>query len=242
MWPWALAALLLAAWAPSRGTAGEGDAVLNALFDDADWKRLPRADRVGVAVFRKQLAGYEQAAFRGVKVLDVDADALCDAIFDVGSYVGLSEKIPLKASEVIAKTANSVDFWQFLDVPGWSLARDRFWFARLEVERDVGGVAGHHRQTWRIIDASKYPDHLARARALNPDAILAPLNYGGWEIRPLADGRVELTFMVLHDPGGRLPKSAERLSSSRTLPENLLQFEAEAKRRRADEADVAARP
>jgi hypothetical protein len=216
---------------PTPVLAGDGDGILKALFDDDGWTRLKRRDRGGVAVYRKDLPGHDQAAYRGVKVMDVDPDVLCDAIFDVGNYKGLSDKIPLKASEVIAKTRTTVDFWQFLDVPSWSMAKDRFWFARLTVQRDVGGQEGRHRQSWRIIDAEQHPEHLAKARAINANAILAPLNYGGWDIRPLPDGRVELTFVVLSDPGGRLPKSAERLSTARTLPENLLQFEAEAKRR-----------
>jgi hypothetical protein len=185
----------------------------------------------GVDVYKKDLAGIDIPAFKGVKVVDVDGEKLFDAIVDFAHQAGLSVDIPLTRSVVLKTSGNTVDFWQYLDVPGWTLANDRFWFVRAVISRDIGGVKGHHKQTWQEIDASLYPDALKEAQAIDADAVLTPLNYGSWEVVPLGGGKTQLIYRVISDPGGRLPKSAQALATGRTLPDNLLQFEEAARKR-----------
>lgn len=223
----ALIALLL----PSVAAANE--AILAALKEDAGWTLHAAKAKNDVDVYKKSIPGQDIPAFKGVKVMEVDPDHLFDAIIDFRHHVGLSKDIPLTRSVVIKESGNTIDFWQYLNVPGWTLANDRFWFAKARISRNVGGEAGHHIQTWEIIDAEQYPDHLAKAKAIDEDSVMTPLNYGLWEVKPVGDGKVELIYRVISDPGGSLPKSAQSLATSRTLPDNLLQFEAEAKRRMA---------
>jgi len=222
--------VLLLALLSSTAYAADGAAILKSLNDDAGWTVVAK-DANGVDVYKKDVPGAPVPGFKGIKIVDADPDLLFDAILDVRSHVGLSDDIPLKKSVVISKSGNTIDFWQYLDVPGWTLANDRYWFARMTFNRDVGGVDGHHVQTWSLIDATQHPSHLATATAIDEDAVLTPFNYGGWEVEPMPGGKVKLTFRTLSDPGGSLPKSAQNLATQKTLPDNLLQFEAEAKRR-----------
>jgi hypothetical protein len=215
----------------SPAAAAEGDAILKSLADESGWTLVKANAKGGVDVYKKDIPGAPVPAFKGIKVVDADPDLLFDAILDVPAHVGLSDDIPLKRSEVLARTGNTIDFWQYLDVPGWTMANDRYWFARMEFSRDVGGQDGHHVQTWRIIDAGQYPKALATAQGIDDDAVMTPFNYGGWEVEALGGGKVRMTFRTMSDPGGKLPKSAQNLATQKTLPDNLLQFEAEAKRR-----------
>ncbi len=205
--------------------------VWSMLDEDAGWEVHKLDAKEGVDVYKKDLPGIDIPAFKGVKVMDVDATKLFDAIVDFPRQVGLSEDIPLTHSVVLKTTGNTIDFWQYLDVPGWTLANDRYWFARATLQRDIGGVKGHHKQTWQQIDPSAYPDAWRAAKAVDEDAVMTPLNYGSWEVIPTADGRTQLIYRVISDPGGRLPKSAQALATGKTLPDNLLQFEAAAKKR-----------
>ena len=224
-----LLALTLAA-APAAADPGVA-AVQKMLDDDSGWSVHKLDAKGGVDVYKKDLAGVEIAAFKGEKIVDVDATRLFDTIIDFDHQVGLSDDIPLLHSAVLAETANTIDFWQYLDVPSWTLANDRYWFARATISRDIGGVKGHHKEAWRGIDPTAYPDALAKAQAVDEDAVLTPLNCGSWEVVPLGDGRTKLIYRVVSDPGGRLPKSAQALATGKTLPDNLLQFEAAVKRR-----------
>ncbi len=220
-------ALVASAAAADPGSA----AVWRMLEEDAGWAVHNLDAKGGVDVYKKSLAGVEISAFRGEKIVDVDSTALFEVIIDFASQVGLSDDIPLTHSVVLKQTPTTIDFWQYLDVPGWTLANDRYWFARAHIERDVGGVKGHHIQRWQRIDENLYPDALAKARAVDEDAVMTPLNYGSWEVIPQGAGKTKLIYRVVSDPGGRLPKAAQAMATGKTLPDNLLQFEAAAKKR-----------
>ncbi len=222
-----LAPLLLL---PTLALAQPSPASLQKQLDsDAGWEVLKLDAKDGVDVYKKKIEGVEILAFKGEKVMDVDGGALFDAIVAFDTHVGLSDDIPLTHSVVLGREGNTVDFYQYLDVPGWTLANDRFWFARATIKRDWGG-AGHHRQSWERIEAELYPAQLAAALKVDEDAVLTPMNVGSWEVVPLADGRCKLIYRVLSDPGGKLPKSVQALATGRTLPDNLLQFEAAARK------------
>ena len=222
-------ALLLAA-APAA--ADPGAAAVFAMLDDPSGWTVHKLDaKGGVDIYKKQLDGVEIAAFKGEKIVDVDPTRLFDTIIDFDHQVGLSDDIPLLHSAVLGTTANTIDFWQYLDVPSWTLANDRYWFSRATISRDIGGVSGHHKETWQRIDESAYPAALARAKATDEDAVMTPLNYGSWEVIPQGGGRTKLIYIVVSDPGGRLPKAAQAMATGKTLPDNLLQFEAAAKGR-----------
>lgn len=206
-------------------------AVQKSLDSDAGWEVHKLDAKGGVDVYKKTIPGVDIPAFKGIKVMDVDGDKLFAAIIDFPNQVGLSKDIPLTHSVILKNSGSVIDFWQYLDVPGWTLANDRFWFARAHITRNIGGTAGHHKQTWQHIDAGAWPDALAKAKSIDDDAVMTPLNYGSWEVIPQADGRVQVIYRVVSDPGGVLPKAAQAIATGKTLPDNLLQFEAAAKGR-----------
>jgi hypothetical protein len=207
-------------------------AVQKMLDDDGGWAVHKLDAKEGVDIYKKTLNGVEIPAFKGEKLVSVDPSVLFDRIIDFPSQVGLSDDIPLSHSVVLKTSGNTIDFWQYLKVPGWTLANDRYWFAKATISRDIGGVKGHHKQTWQHIDPSAYPADLAKAKAVDEDAVMTPLNYGSWEVIPQGNGTTKLIYRVVSDPGGRLPKAAQAIATGKTLPDNLLQFEAAAKAHR----------
>ncbi len=206
-------------------------ALLRTLEEDVGWVVHKKGAKGGVDVYKKSIQGQSIPAFKGEKVVEVDSTKLFEAIIDIDHHVGLSKDIPLVESHILKKEGNTLDFWQYLDTPGWTLANDRYWFARATILRDLGGVAGRHRQTWERLDETKYPDAVKQALARDDDAVLTPMNVGYWEVEPLGGGKTKLVYKVLSDPGGRLPDSAATLATGTTLPDNLLQFEAAGKKR-----------
>jgi hypothetical protein len=209
-------------------------AALKLLLDESGWEVHKLKAKGDVDVYKKAVPGQDGLmCFKGVKVVDVDSTTYFDAVIDIAHHVGLSKDIPLVESHVLKRSGNDIDFWQYLDVPGWTLANDRFWFAKARIMRDLGGVKGRHRQTWEKIDPNGYADAYAQAKAKDEDAVLTPINYGSWDVTPLEGGKTKVEYRVLSDPGGRLPTSAQNLATGTTLPDNILQFEAEAKRRAA---------
>lgn len=211
--------------------APSATAVQASLDSNSDWEVVKLDARGGVDVFKKDIGGSDMPGFKGVKLVDVGSDFLFAAINDFNAHTGLSKDIPLVKSRVLKQSGNTLHVFAYLDVPGWTLANDRYWFVEATIAHNLGGEAGHHKQTWKKLDASLYPSVVAEARAMSSKAVLVEVNFGSWEVIPKSGGKTELIYRVLSAPGGRIPSGAQALVTGQTLPENLLQFEAEAKRR-----------
>lgn len=230
--PRSLALLLLAAVlaAPLTAQALTAAEIQAALDSDSGWKLYKEDAKGGVDVYKKEIAGLEVPGFKGEKIMDVSGDMLFEVIIDIAHQAGMSEDIPLKESHIISRTATTIDFWQYLDVPGWTLANDRYWFCHGVIMKDHGGP-GHHKWIWNKLDGSRFPKQREAAMAIDDDAVETALNHGSWEIVPQGAGKVKLIYRVISNPGGKLPKSAQSLATGTTLPDNLLQMEGEAKKR-----------
>ena len=207
-----------------------GASVQKALDAESGWDVVKLDARGGVDVYKKEVSGAAMPGFKGVKWVDVDSDVLFEAINDFDRHNGMSDDIPLVKSRVLKRSGNTLHVFAYLDVPGWTLANDRFWFVEATMNYNVGGVEGHHKQTWKKLDESLYPEAVKEAMAMSEKAVLVELNHGSWEVVPEGD-KTKLIYRVLSSPGGKIPSGAQEMATGKTLPDNLLQFEAEAKRR-----------
>ncbi len=212
-------------------------AVFAQLDEDRGWV-LHKADAKGdVDVYRKPIEGLRVPAFKGVKEVDVDPNVLFEAIIDIERHVGLSSRIPLRESEVLKRDGDTIDFYQFLESPAWTFAKDRFWVNRARISRAIGGVAGHHKQTWEAIPTSAYRALRERVVAEHKNSVTPPVNYGSWEVIPQQNGKTQLVYRVVSEPGGSLPLKLQSFVTAGLLPDNVLQFEAEGARRMAKGAN-----
>jgi hypothetical protein len=231
----ALLYLLVAALAQaeSTGSANEGlssRALLDELHDESGWIQVQGHGAGGVVIYRKEVKRSDLLGFRGELVVEAGSEQLFALISDLDRHAGLSDDIPLVLSQVLAQNEDGVDYLQLLDAPDWTLTRDRYWFNRSFVIRDLDGQVGHHRQSWLGIDPKLYPERWRALLSDHPGAVRTPINLGSWEVIPLSAGRSRLIYRVLSDPGGRLPSAVQRLVTARTLPLNLLQFQDEVRR------------
>jgi hypothetical protein len=200
-------------------------AVLKILHDPAGWVVHERSAREGVVVYKKDIAGFRTPAFRGEKTVAVASDLLFALLVDVGQHVGMSERVPLVLSWVLRTEGDTVDFFQLVDTPVWTMARDRCWFNRAEIKWNVGGEDGRHLLEWRNLEPSQFPETWEKVLALYPGALPIPVNLGSWEVLPLGPNSSRLIYRVVTDPGGRVPANIQEFVTGRTLPDNLLQFE-----------------
>jgi len=219
-----------AAGEDSREEAESAAEIQVALHQDAGWQLYRRNARGGVDIHRKKVGAL--VAFRGEKTVNASSDLLFEVLLDLEHHVGLSEQIPLSRSEVLDRKGDVFDYMQYIDSPKWTLTRDRYWFNRATVRRDLAGVEGHHRQSWQGIDPARYPRRWRALLADHEGAIQTPVNHGSWEVIPMGPQSCKLVYRVLSDPGGTLPRAIQLLVTATTLPESMLQFEAEALRRR----------
>lgn len=206
----------------SPAWAVDGPAIQRLLNDASGW--TPAGGRDGIEVFQKPVPALGLTAYKGVTVVAVDHATLYRLIADVAHHDDFNDM--LADSVVLGGSGNAVDFYQVADTPDWLPISDRFWFNRTVELRDLGGSPGHHRREWFTIEdaAGRYAAELAQVQARFPKAVQVTVSYGSWEVRPLADGQVELTYRTVSHPGGTISTSLAATLAERTLPDNMLRF------------------
>jgi len=183
----------------------------------AGWTHLStrKHDVVGtVEVYSKTIDGVD--CFQGVTTTRYSPEQLLDVAADIEgaeqwSTAGVTDAATLK------RTATQLDYFQYLDVPGWTMANDRFWFLRGEIERSGGAITFH----WdRLVDGGPYADRFQQVLTDHPGAVEVPINVGGWVFTPV-DGSTRLQYFICTHTGGSIPSAVQGIATTRTLPDNL---------------------
>ncbi len=168
--------------------------------------------------------------FRGQAHMEqVNPDIALEVLLDIEaapqwSSAGLTEAKTLHRNE------SSIEFYEYLDIPGWTMVADRFWFVRGTWERTGDAVSfWWDRMEGGGPHATTFDDVLQR----HPRAVEPPVNIGNWSFEPRGD-RVAVTYTVCTDPGGSLPQAIQNFATRRTLPDTVAEMVAEARRRQGE--------
>ncbi len=182
-------------------------------------------DVVGtVEVYAKMVAGIE--CYQGVTTTRYTPDQLLEVAADIEgamqwSTAGVTDAATLKRTDTL------LDYYQFLDIPGWTMASDRFWILRGTIERNAGAIIFR----WdRLVDGGPYAEFYQQVRQKHPDAVEIPINVGGWVFTP-KDGATQVQYYVCSHTGGSIPSAVQGVATTRTLPDNLGDIVREAAKR-----------
>ena len=157
----------------------------------------------------------------------VSSSTLIAVATDVPSAVRWSTA-GLTKSELLGKSGNNIDYWQYLDVPGWTMSADRFWFVRSSVNTDPADAW----EKWDMLDAGgSYAAKYAEVKAAYPDAIEPTVNIGEWRFKPDGAGATAVQYLVCTNPGGSIPASIQSAAEQRTLPDTVADLIREGRKR-----------
>ena len=192
---------------------------------DAGWTydSTMKAESGEIEVATRTIDGV--ACFRAKAKVAANPDKLLQVASDINgsktwSSAGLAE------AKLITSNGSALDYYQVLDVPGWTMASDRFWFLHGIVEKTPGNIVfrwerlnegGPHNATWKAIKA-KYPS-----------AVEPPINVGGWVFS--GTGTVDVRYFICTDSGGAIPQTLQVAATRRTLPATLDDLVKEARKR-----------
>ena len=111
---------------------------------------------------RKEVDGIP--CFHGLATTDVPGEDLLEVALDVAGSIQWSSA-GVKEAATLASDGRTVDYYQYLDVPGWTLSADRFWFLRATIERSDGQIV----MSWsRLEDGGPYASRFAEVRDAYP--------------------------------------------------------------------------
>jgi hypothetical protein len=196
--------------------AASPDQVFAALQSTAGWSGS--TTNKGVTVAQKDIPGLSVPAFRGTRTVDVTCDAYFAAVSDPGRHTAVNSM--LRESGVISQSGDAVVFYQVVDLP---LISDRYWINKAVNERNLGGVSGHHRQTWYAMNKDDYPT-VRDAVEDKFGAVFTAINYGMWDLMPASESSCTITYAGISDPGGSVPGGAASWASEKSLPDNINSF------------------
>ncbi len=190
--------------------------VTAALTSPQGWSALKTSK--GVAVSQKQIPGIPVLAFRGTRTVDVDCNRYWLQVSNPDRHAAINTT--LEESKILQRKGNTVVILQVLDLP---LISHRYWIIVAENETNVGGEAGHHKQTWTLADKNQYPSTRDRVEDTY-GAVYTVLNQGFWDLVPAGPDRCTITYGAVSDPGGSVPSSAGAWASEKSLPDNINVF------------------
>jgi hypothetical protein len=205
-------------------------AALSARAETPDFDRLSAGEWSEVGTRRSDVgeihlrARYVEAigCVEGTATVEVDPEALL-SVADHMAKAPEWSSAPLTISEELERDGEGFVLFQVLDVPGWTLANDRFWTIRAEPAALAEGVT---RYRWHRVDSTTWPRvaEIVGARAVEP-----PVNYGEWLFTPAGTGSA-VQYRACADFGGRVPAPIQRWINTQQVPALIEELVAEAAR------------
>ncbi|MBL8618088.1 MAG: hypothetical protein JNM72_20920 [Deltaproteobacteria bacterium] len=219
--PLLAAALALLSAVPARA-GGLDPAVHRELAAPSGWALHQRLEEQRLVVYARAMPSVGTTAYKGVLELgpEVDLARLWAAINRIDGHFAVGQS--LAESKVYARQGRSSQLYQVMRPPPLLPSSQRYWVLHAVEERDLAGVAGHHRRCWSILPPGEAAEVRAAIQQRHPDAMEVAMSHGCWELRP--GSPATLTYTAVSDPGGSVPASVARALSARTLPDNMLSF------------------
>jgi hypothetical protein len=196
-------------------------------IESAAWKQVASrdTDQGTVLVYSATVAGME--CFRGTATTKAPVAKLFEVVTDIPSATRWSTA-GLTKSELLAKSGNTLEYWQYLDVPGWTMSADRFWFVRSTTSL-AADVAWERWEDLR--GGGPHAAKFQEVAAAHPDAVEPTINVGQWLFKNTGQGEIAVDYMVCTDPGGSIPAAIQSAATRRTLPDTVADLVREARKR-----------
>ncbi len=210
-------------------TAMAADPTHAEILEGAGWKaeaKIDARDVGNVEVLRKDIGAIP--CFQARAKAPVAQASLEEIVADVAGHRKWSTS-GLTESKLLGRSDGGADYYQYLDVPNWTFASDRFWFIHGSMSHDANGAG-----IWRwknLKNGGDYKDVYAQVVANHAGAVEPPVNVGVWWFKADGSGATDVRYYLCTDSGGALPSSLANAATRRTLPDTVTDLIREAKKR-----------
>lgn len=199
---------------PTLASADPTWAEIQAFDDWIEHGTRDHDDAGKVDIWRTQTD--ETYCFHGLATVDVGAEVLWQVATDMESAKDWSSSDVAEA-ETLAVNGSIIEYYQYLDVPGWTMSKDRFWFLRGRTVREGAKITF----SWeRLIDGGPHAEKHAAVLEAHPNAIEVPVNSGAWVFEPSDDG-TDVHYYICSISGGNIPEKLGMMVTTTTLPDNI---------------------
>jgi len=178
-----------------------------------------------VTVLKATIDGVQ--CWQGTTMVDVAPEFLLDVARDIEGTPEWAATAKVTEARILARSGDALEYYQLMDVPAWTMTKDRFWFVRGQTRRDGDAVLF----TWEKLDqggahSAVYEEFVAE----HPKAIEPPINAGGWVFTPTGSD-IEIRYYICTDAGGEVPDSLQSFATGSTMPDTVGDLVREARKR-----------
>lgn len=214
-------------WTLFLGLGSAAAADFDALLSPDGWELRGSAEHAllgPVEISTKDLAGV--TCMVGAARVQASARTMLGVVDDIDGALSWSTA-GLIDTRVLGRQGASVDYYQHLDVPDWTMAADRYWVLRREIVTGSDGavVFRWDRFDWR----SAYPDLAAELDRDHAKAVEPVPNFGAWSF--LDQGDQALVRYYLCTESGKLPGWLQKAAATKTVPDAMADVVREARKR-----------
>jgi len=200
--------------------------LLRILYIDSGWILVDSVDSKQ-QIFIKKVGSSNIHAIMVKRISYVSSASLISAIEDVGNYCSFLPDVYLERADLLGQTSFFIDGYQLLNPP---FIANRHYVFRLM--RSVDSSVGVIHLNWIPLPRnSKYSAFLDSMDLQYGHPVYLDMNVGGWEIKSLPQGGVELSYRILTDPAGLVPDFLISKANRITAPKIVEQMISEAIRR-----------
>ena len=213
-------------WLIAIGVVWAGDG-MDRLLDTYDWVPVAEVAPDGdvIRVQKKLVDGL--TCVRGVVVVEVPPAALLDVVSDIPANPSWSSE-RLLVSALLTPAGDDMAYWQYLDVPDWTLVSDRFWVVRGRASRQGAGAT----YTFERLEGwpTAYPALAKQIAGQYPGAVEPDPLFGAWVFTPQGSG-TDARYHLCSNAGASLPQWVQTAAATRTVPGTVADVLREARRR-----------
>ncbi len=194
---------------------------------ESGWTQISTRDHKDagtIQVYKKTVSG--TACFKGRATTDLDPQVMLEVAIDIPGTVRWSSA-GVAEGEILSQSGTNIDYYQYLDVPGWTFSSDRFWFLTGVIEQSGDTTMFH----WdRLVNGGPHAQRYNQVKAAHPDAIEPPVNVGGWQFTTTGASTL-IQYYICTDTGGSIPAMVQNAATTRTLPDSVGDLVREARKR-----------
>lgn len=155
---------------------------------DENWHL--RLNKDGILVYTARTDRSDLESFKGVTVIESSLSSLVALLADVNHYSGWMYKTA--DARILEREGNGMYIYTVSEAPWPVKPRDNIHFSRLV----------QHPETREIMISIKaIPDYLPK----NDHYVRIPDASGFWKLKPLGNGKVQVTYQMKTDSGGSIP-------------------------------------
>ena len=198
------------------------------MFESEGWNSV-HVHSDSLTVYKKKLTGPEIPAFKATMISSVPMEYIVEAVADGGNHEEFMGSSHVVESEFIGNSnADTTYSYQMLDLP---IVNDRHYITTNF--NDTISV-NHIRMNW-MIDTNKnlsdFNDFVDKKNDIHRNPIFIEDGVGSWELKRLANGKTEVSYYVLINPGGWIPNSLINYVNKSLGPDTVIMMVKEGSRR-----------